>query len=149
MAISATDGRIAWEIAAEITTVPDILTRYGITPAEFKKKLQDKMFRKAIAEAKAIWKSDLNVEQRIRLKASFLIEDSLLDIFAMIKSENSPLATKLEAFEKLMKTANLTPKTKGEGATTNGFKINIILGESASEKVVIDAHAITADQPAG
>lgn len=142
MAISQTDGRIAWEIAAEIADVPTILTRYGLTVADFRNKLKDPMFRQAIREAKALWKSDLNVQQRIRLKAAFLVEDSILDVFAIIKNENMPAGTKLEAFEKLMKTADLTPKTKAEGATAAGFKVVIQMGNSPDQEVRIDGHVV-------
>jgi hypothetical protein len=140
-AISQTDGRLAWELAAEITPVKDLLTRYGMTPDEFKKKLRDPMFRIAIREAKSIWKSDLNIQQRIRVKASFLVEDSLLDIFAVIKNESQPAAARLEAFEKLLKTADLVPKAgKGDASTAGAFKINIILGDQPDQRVIIDGH---------
>jgi hypothetical protein len=142
-AISQTDGRLAWEIAAEITPVPDILARYGITPAEFKNKLKDPMFRVAIREAKSIWKSDLNVQQRIRMKAAFLVEDSILDVFAIIKNENHPAAARLEAFEKLIKTADMSPKAgKGDNSTAGAFKIVINLGDAPAEQVTIDGRAI-------
>jgi hypothetical protein len=147
-ALSQTDGRIAWEIAAEIADVPTILTRYGISADGFKKKLRDPMFRMAIREAKAVWKSDLNVTQRIRVKAAMLVEDSLLDVFAIIKNENMPASSKLEAFEKLMKTADLTPKTNGQPASAAGFKVVIQMGDSAQE-VRIDGHVVNqADSPA-
>lgn len=148
-AISATDGRLAWEIAAEIAPITDILKRYEISPQDFKNKLKDPMFRMAIREAKSMWKSDLNVQQRIRVKAAMLVEDSLLDVFAIIKNEHMPAASKLEAFEKLMKTADLAPKAgKGEGGPVGaGFKINIHLGSSPEQSVIIDGHAI--EQAAG
>jgi hypothetical protein len=142
-AISQTDGRLAWELAAEITPVKDLLTRYALTPAQFRGKLKDPMFRQAIREAKNLWKSDLNVQQRVRLKAAFLVEDSLLDIFAIIKSENMTAAAKLEAFEKLMKTADLVPRAKDGGAAPGSFKVNIIMGDAPNERVTIDATALT------
>lgn len=142
-AISATDGRLAWEIAAEIAPIPDILKRYDISPVDFKNKLKDPMFRTAIREAKSMWKSDLNVQQRIRVKAAMLVEDSLLDVFAIIKNENMPAASKLDAFEKLTKTADLTPKAgKGDGGGGSSFKINIHLGDSPAQQVIIDGHAL-------
>lgn len=146
-AISQTDGRIAWEIAAEISDVPTICTRYGLSMAAFRAKLADPMFRTAIREAKSLWKSDLNVQQRIRLKAAFLVEDSILDIFAIIKNEHMPAAAKLEAFEKLMKTADMTPKAgKGDGAAAAGFKVVIQLGDSPQQKVIIDGHTVESEQ---
>lgn len=144
-AISQVDGRLAWEIAAEISPIPDILKRFGISPHEFKLKLKDQMFRRAIQEAKTLWKSDLNVNQRIKLKASFLMEDSLLDIFKLIKNENSAATAKIEAFEKLMRAADLVPRSgKENGAVAAGFKININLGEP-SKSITIDAKEVIND----
>jgi hypothetical protein len=140
-AISQTDGRLAWELAAEITPVTDILARYGITPADFRNKLKDPMFRGAIREAKSIWKSDLNVQQRVRVKAAMMVEDSLLDVFAIIKNESQPAAAKLEAFEKLLKTSDMVPKAgKGDNSTAGAFKINIILGNEPNQQVTINGH---------
>jgi len=143
-AITHTDGRLAWEIAAEISPVPDILKKFGMSPQEFKNKLKDPMFRTAIREAKSLWKSDLNVQQRIKLKASFLVEDSLLDIFKLIKNENSAATAKLEAFEKLMRAGDLVPRSgaKGDGAVAAGFKISINLGNTPAERMTINATAI-------
>lgn len=146
-AISQTDGRIAWEIAAEISDVPTICARYALSLSDFRVKLRDPMFRMAIKEAKALWKSDLNVQQRIRLKSAFLVEDSILDIFAIIKNEQMPAASKLEAFEKLMKVADMAPKTKGaDGAVAAGFKVVIQMGNTPDQKVVIDGHSIESEQ---
>ena len=143
-AISQTDGRLAWEIAAEISPIQDIFNRFGITPAQFKNKLKDRLFRTAIREAKSLWKGDLNVQQRIKLKAAFLVEDSLLDIFKLVKNENSAATAKLEAFEKLMRAGDLVPRAgmKGDGALAAGFKININLGAGPADRVTIDATAI-------
>ena len=143
-AITQTDGRLAWELAAEIADVPTILKRYELTIPDLKRKLKDPMFRMAVREAKAIWKSDLNIQQRIVVKARLLLEDSLLDVFAIIKQEHMPAAQKLEAFEKLMKAADMAPKTgKAEGVGGAGhFKINIILGDRPEQKVIIDANTI-------
>lgn len=148
-AISQTDGRIAWELAAEITPVPEVLARYGITPADFKKKLKDPMFRIAIREAKSIWKSDLNVQQRIRMKAAFLVEDSILDVFAIIKNESQGATARLDAFKKLLETADIMPtKQNSTGAQAGAFKINIMLGDSPDQRVTIDGTTISQESAA-
>jgi hypothetical protein len=107
------------------------------------------MFRTAIREAKSMWKSDLNVKQRIQVKAAMLVEDSLLDVFAIIKNENMPAAAKLEAFEKLMKTADLAPRAgNGQVAAGGGFKISIIMGDTPAQQVTIDGHTLASPEVA-
>lgn len=147
-ALSNTDGRLAWEIASGIASVPEICKRYAMSPQDFKRKLGDPMFRKAVREAKSLWNSDLNVQQRIRLKAAFLVEDSLLDIFAILKNEGGLAVNRLDAFKKLIEVADMTPKSKGEGTVNNGFKVNIILGDAPGERVTIDATAVGGTLPA-
>jgi hypothetical protein len=147
-AITATDGRLAWEIASEIDSIPNILKKFGITPQEFKGKLRDQLFRSALREAKIIWKSETNVEQRIKIKARYLVEDSLLDVFAMLKNENLTAAPRLEAFEKLMRAADVVPRTgkAGEQAPGGGFKVTINLGDSG-KNVTIDGQSLLGPAP--
>jgi hypothetical protein len=78
------------------------------------------MFRSAYQEAKRLWSSDLNVQERIRLKAAYMLEDSLPDLFKIIKDDSQPGAAKLEAIEKLGKLSQVMVQkgpTQGERHT--------------------------------
>lgn len=139
-AINGTDAQLIWELVAEISAPAEVLSRYGLTPATLRDKMKDQMFRAAFREAKTLWKSDLNAEERVKVKARAMVEDSLVDIFAILKSEHMIPQIRLEAFEKLMKVGDLGPRKDKDSNATKPF--NIVMQFSNEKKVVIDGHVI-------
>ena len=130
-AITGVDSRLAVELALQITPVPDLLKRYEITAAQLKSKLKDPLFRAQIKQAKAVWQSDLNIKERIRMKAGFLVEDSLLAMFGMVHNEGVQPAVRNDAFKSLARVAAVdAPETKGAG--TEGLRVVINFPQSPS-----------------
>jgi hypothetical protein len=145
-ALNETDARLVWELVANISPAADVLKRHGLTAADFARKQKDKMFVAAYKEAKTAWASDLNVQQRIKIKAGLLLEDSLMDILLIIKTPEMNATNKLEATKQLgqlSQTINPKPTTGPEG---QGFKLIINLGDTKG--VTIDGHAVTNTIPA-
>lgn len=143
-AINSTDARLIWELVAGVSEAKEVLGRYGMTTADLKRKLKDPMFRSAYHETKQLWASDMNVQQRIRVKAAFLLEDSLLDLFAIVKHESLPVNAKLEAIEKLAKIADVTPGKKDQQTgMAEKFSIQINIGGN-DKAVIIDGSAVNA-----
>jgi len=145
-ALNASDARLIWELVANISPPLDILKRHGLTPADLAAKQKDKMFVAAFKEAKTAWASDLNVQQRIKIKAGLLLEDSLMDILMIIKTPEMNAANKLEATKQLgqlSQTINPKPTAGPEG---QGFKLTINLGDTKG--VTIDGHTVTNTIPA-
>jgi hypothetical protein len=131
-------------LVANISSVPDILTRHGLAPADLKKKMADKMWVSAYKEAKAMWSSDLNVQARIRFKAGLLLEDALEDLMLIIKDPMQAPSQKLEATKQLDALSG-TSKPKGSESTGSKFTVNINLGGN-QKGVTIDGYAVP--QPA-
>ena len=140
-AINGTDAQLVWELVAQISPTSEVLARYGLTPQDLRSKLKDRMFRSAYREARTLWHSDMNVEQRIRLKAKYMIEDSILDLFKILKDPNTPSNVKLEAFSTLAKVAELT-NVKKDAAESRPFSIAINFQNHPSDRVIIDGHAL-------
>jgi hypothetical protein len=92
------------------------------------------MFRSAYQEAKRLWSSDLNVQERIRLKAAYMLEDSLTDLFKIIKDEGQPSSSKLEAIEKLGKLSQVM----AQKTAMAGENHKIIINVGNSSPVVIE-----------
>lgn len=139
-AINGTDAQLIWELVAKISDPADVLRRYGLTAGDLRKKMKDQMFRAAFREARVVWNSDLNVEERIKIKSRMMIEDGLLDVFGILKSTDMIPAMRLEAFEKLMKSGDLGPR-KDKDAGTKPFSI-VMNFQNTSKKVVIDGHTL-------
>jgi hypothetical protein len=147
-AINGTDAQLIWELVAQISDPKDVLRRYNLDAAGLRSKMKDKMFRAAFREAKSLWESDLNAEDRIRVKARAMAEDGLVVFFKLMKSEDSVAQVKLEAFEKLIKVGELGPKKDKDSGGGKPFSVVINL-RNTDKKVVIDGHAIEdqSDEP--
>jgi hypothetical protein len=120
------DARLIWDLVSNMRKPADVLTTYGISAADFARKAQNPIFAGAYREAEKVWKSDMNIKTRIQLKASFLLEDSLLSLFNIIRNEGVGITSKLAAIEQLTKisTVSAVPKTEGGGEKHN-ITINI------------------------
>lgn len=139
--LNDTDARLVWELAAEINKPAEILKRYSLTAADLKAKTKDSMFIAALREAKKAWKSDLNVQQRIKIKAALLLEDSLLDIMMIIKTPEMAASNKLEATKQLAQMGEVGTKKQGEQAAS-GFKLTINMGDNSPKSVTIDGQSL-------
>lgn len=139
-AMSGADQRLIWELVANISPIPDILKRHGLTVPELRAKQQDKLFASAFREAKSFWDSNPNVKERIRMKAGMLLEDSLEDILLIIKDPVMGAVHKLEATKQLgilSGAATVKPDAAGGGS---GFKLTINVG--GNKGVTIDGQVL-------
>lgn len=137
-AITDTDSRLAVELAVQIRPVADLLVHYNLTRSELVTKLKDGMFRDMVKQANALWHSDLNIKERIRLKSQVLVEDSLISIFQIIHDANNAIPAKLDAFKQLTRVAEVDSPERKQGATGDRFTVHINLGDTIAP-IVIDA----------
>jgi hypothetical protein len=87
----------------------------------------------------------MNIQQRIRLKAAFLLEDSLLTLFNIIRQDGIGIQAKLEAVEKLVKISTVANVPK-EGAASEKHNITINIGGNAPPiKVVAETPSGTTE----
>lgn len=128
--LNSHDARLIWDLVANIRPHSDVLATYGISKTELAQKAQNGLFASAYREAERLWKSDMNIQQRIRLKAAFLLEDSLLSLFNIIRADAMPVNAKLEAIEKLVKISTVANVPK-EAAAGEKHNITINIGGNA------------------
>jgi hypothetical protein len=123
--VEAQDAQLIWELTADITSKAQVLMRYGMTVADLRQKMRDPMFRGALSEARKLWNSDLNVKQRVSIKAGFIIEDSLIDLLKMIKDVNMPPAARLDAFKKVAEVSQMLQQQKNADVEKHVIQINV------------------------
>lgn len=141
-AVNGVDARLIWDLVSNMRPQAEILKQYGLSAGDLAVKAQNELFASAYREAQRVWKSDMNIQQRIRLKSAFLLEDSLATLFNIIRQEGVGVTAKLAAIEQLTKISTVAndPK-KGEESEKHSITINI----GGDRKPVV----ITAETPSG
>lgn len=134
--VNQPDTRLAWELVAQISPVPDILRRWSMSFDDLKNKLRDPLFKSMVTETKKIWKSELNTKERIRIKSQLLVEDSLLDIYQIVSNNQLSPQARVDAFEKLAKIGDLTEKDKKDSVGER-VTITINLGDQLNPTKII------------
>lgn len=139
--VSKEDARLAWELVANISPIGDIMRRHGLTFDEFDAKKRDPVFSNMLEQYRKHWNSELSVNQRVALKAALLTEDSLLDVYAIIKDGEASPGQKLEAFGALAKAGEVGVQRKDSAVASNPVHITInVPGRSG---VTLDATPVT------
>lgn len=136
------DSTLAIELAVGISAIPDILKRHGMTAPELKNKLRDPHFKNMVKEAKRTWLSDLTVKDRIRLKSQVLIEDNLLELHSIFNDGDNALPSRLDAFGKMAKLADVDSANSHSGGTGAGGGVHIQLNFGSRRPLVIDAEEL-------
>lgn len=126
-ALTDFDTRLILDLVAKLREPKDVLESYGITSLELAAKAKNPMFASAYRETERVWKSDMNIQQRVRLKAAFLLEDSLVPLHRIIMDQNMPVRAKLEAIEQLTRISTVAnvPKEAGGAGEKHSITINI------------------------
>ena len=138
--LSDHDGRLIMDLVSNIRPAAEVLKAYGITPSEFAAKAKNEMFASAYREAQKLWKSDMNINQRIRLKAAYCLEDSIPNLYKIVTAQGIGVNAKLEAIEKLIKISTVSNVPK-EGAQREMHNITInIGGDKPPIKIVAESH---------
>lgn len=123
------DSRLAVELAVQISPLPEVLKRHGLTTADLRTKLRDPAFRHMVKEAKRTWQSDLSVKERIRLKSQVLVEDSLLGLYNIFHDGGMAAPARLDAFKQMARVATVDAPDKEQGTMGERISININLGD--------------------
>lgn len=120
---------LALELVAKLSDLPDILDRYNLSKTALARLLRDPEFKVIYAQAKAHWGADANATERVLTKATLMVEDSLLEIYAILHGEDTSPAGKIQAFNALVDLSEASPKKQAakQGADKEGFSITINL----------------------
>jgi hypothetical protein len=123
--VSAGDARLAWELVTNIAPLGDLMRRHALTFDDYDAKKRDPAFKAMLEQYRKSWNSEMSVNQRVALKAALLTEDSLLDIYSIIKNEEASPGQKLEAFGALAKAGEVGAQKKDTGVPAVPVQINI------------------------
>ena len=128
--ITGHDGQLIFDLVSNMRPRAEVLASYGLTVADLQAKARNPLWAGAYRETERVWKSELSIERRIRLKAAFLLEDSLPTLFNIIRQDGIGINAKLEAIEQLTKISTVSNVPK-ENAATEKHNITINIGGGA------------------
>jgi hypothetical protein len=130
-AITDYDARLIVDLVANIRFQADVLKQYGLTDKQLAAKMLNPGFAMHFRATQAAWNSDMNAQERIRLKAAFILEDSLPDLGRIVKNPQTPVNAKLAAIESLTKISTVAnvPKQDTAGGEKHSITINIGTGK--------------------
>jgi hypothetical protein len=112
-ALTDFDNQLIMDLVANLRRPEDILCRYGLTKADLVARQRNPEWVARYREQYALWHSDTKLRDRIRAKAAYLLEDSLVPLTAIIRG-SATHTSKLEAIEKLIKISTVAVVPKDE-----------------------------------
>lgn len=121
---------LAREIAMDILEVEDILRLNNVRPEEWEAIQDTPAFQVLLTREMERWNSGLSTAERIRIKAMFLVEDSLLAASQVINNAAEGAQGRARMLEAVAKIANVGEKAQG-GA--EGGKVIIQIGMGADQ----------------
>jgi hypothetical protein len=142
--VSEEDARLAWELVANISSVGDIMRRHQLTFDEYDAKRRDPLFANMLEQYRRHWNSELTVNQRVSLKAALLTEDSLLDVYRIIKDEDASPGQKLEAFGALAKAGEVGVQRKDNAPA--GAAVHVTINVPGRKGITLDAQPVEVDE---
>jgi replicative superfamily II helicase len=126
-AFSDFDNQLIADLVANLKPRTEILKRYGLTEADLVARARNPEWSSRFRQMHAVWNSDQNIKERIRTKAAYLLEDSLVPLFRIIAGSGTH-AAKLQAIDQLTKISNVAHNPKDEAPAGGGSRITINIG---------------------
>lgn len=131
-------ARLAREIAMDIKERHGVLKEYKLTEPQYEFLEANNDFYKAALHAACIeWHAPLTTQERIKVEAAAILEDSLLDIGSRMRTKAEPLTGVVEAAKLFAKVAGVGEREFGSGTPGERFVINIDLG--GDQKLVVQS----------
>jgi hypothetical protein len=135
-ALTDYDNQLIADLVANLRPADAILRHYGLTKEDIAAKSRNPEWAARYRQIEQQWNSDQNLRERIRAKAAFLLEDSLVPLMKIISGQASH-ASKLEAIEKLIKISTVAHVPKDEGHQTEARRIILNIGAGVGPITVV------------
>jgi hypothetical protein len=131
-------SKLARELAMDIKEEAVVLKEFNLdnTQFEFLKEHND-FFRETFAAACKEWHAPLSTQDRIKVEAAAILEDSLLGLGARMQNKAEGLPGVIEAAKLFAKVAGVGERADGGAAPGERFSINIDLG--GDQKITVSS----------
>ena len=131
-------AQLARDIAMDIKEHHVVLSAHGLTQAQYDYLEANNEFYVAALKAACIeWHAPLSTQERIKLGAAAILEDSLPGLGSRMQNAREQLSGVIEAAKLFAKVAGVGERDTGTAAPGERFTINIDLG--SDQKVVVSS----------
>ena len=122
---------VAAELAAGLSSAETIRKRFGLSLPQWKQLTQNEYFRGMVKESLRAFQGDLNAGKRITLKAEIMLEDSLADLYGIVKDKAIPSGERIKAVQTMADLSGRNSKnaTDPNAPKVAGFTLNINVGD--------------------
>ena len=122
---------VAAELAAGLSTAESIRKRFNLSLPQWKMLTQNDYFRGMVKESLRAFQGDLNAGRRITLKAEVMLEDSLADLYGIVKDKAVPSGERIKAVQTMADLAGRNSKNAADpnAPKVSGFTLNINVGD--------------------
>lgn len=133
-------AKLARELAMDIKEQHLILKEFNLDNAQFEfLSTYNDFFREAYASACKEWHAPLSTQDRIKVEAAAILEDSLLGLGARMQNKGEGLPGVVEVAKLFAKVAGVGEPKVGGAAPGERFSINIDLG--GDQKITVSSGA--------
>lgn len=131
-------ARLAREVAMDIKRRDDILQEFGLNNAQYEYlEANNEFYLHALKACCVEWQAPLTTQERIKVEAAAILEDSLLGLGARMQNKGEGLPGVIEAAKLFAKVAGVGERADGAAAPGERFTISIDLG--GDQKVTVEA----------
>ena len=122
---------VAAELATGLSTAETIRKRFGLSLPQWKQLTQNDYFRGMVKESMRAFQGDLNAGKRITLKAEIRLEDSLAELYGLVKDKAVPSGERIKAVQTMADLAGRNSKNAVDpnAPKVSGFTLNINVGD--------------------
>lgn len=119
---------LARELALNIRPLEAILESLGVSDTKFEQLKNDASFTRLLAQQMAEWESATNTQERVKLKASAMIEDWLPEAYARLHDRTENLPGKTELAKLITRIAGMGVDKVNQGASAEKVTVTINIG---------------------
>ena len=136
-------SRVAREIARDIYPPNEIRSKYKLSEQEFDRVLTSSFFQIRLREELDLWNASdaKSIAMRIGVKAATMVEECLLEVYALVHDKTQPMAPKIAALQWASKLAGV-----GENPSVRDTAIGP--GDRIKFNIVINNQRVSFDQSA-
>jgi hypothetical protein len=141
-------AKLAREIAMDIKERHVVLKEHGLSQAQYDfLEAHNEFYKSALSAACIEWHAPLSTQERIKVEAAAILEDSLLGLGLRMQNKSEGLPGVIEAAKLFAKVAGVGEREVGSSNSGERFVINIDLGGGQKITASTTPTQIVADAP--